>query len=146
MKITIVFPGRSIETARSTSAVMPLAPCLLAALTPKEHDVSLVDMFMGDQVDYESDVDVVAITVRTPLATIAYRIADRFLERGKKVFLGGPHIFAYPEEAKQHSTAVAIGEGEDLWPRILEDIQRNDLKQFYVCGPFVGAFPVSAVA
>ena len=137
MKITIVFPGRSIETARSTSAVMPLAPCLLAALTPKEHDVSLVDMFMGDQVDYESDVDVVAITVRTPLATIAYRIADRFLERGKKVFLGGPHIFAYPEEAKQHSTAVAIGEGEDLWPRILEDIQRNDLKQFYVCGPFV---------
>ena len=92
---------------------------------------------MGDQVDYESDVDVVAITVRTPLATIAYRIADRFLERGKKVFLGGPHIFAYPEEAKQHSTAVAIGEGEDLWPRILEDIQRNDLKQFYVCGPFV---------
>jgi radical SAM superfamily enzyme YgiQ (UPF0313 family) len=115
---------------------MPLAPCLLAALTPKEHDVSLVDMFLGDQVDYDSHVDVVAITVRTPLATVAYEIADKFLQRGKKVVLGGPHIFAFPEEAKGHATAVAIGEGEDLWPQILEDIQRNELKQFYVCGPY----------
>jgi len=115
---------------------MPLAPCLLAALTSKEHDVSLVDMFLGDQVDYESHVDVVAITVRTPLATVAYEIADKFLQRGKKVVLGGPHIFAFPEEAKGHATTVAIGEGEDLWPQILEDIQRNELKQFYVCGPY----------
>ncbi|MBZ5513319.1 MAG: radical SAM protein [Acidobacteriia bacterium] len=135
MKITIIFPGRSIETARPAGAVMPLAPCLLAALTPKEHDVSLVDMFLGDRVDYESDADVVAITVRTPLATVAYEIADNFLQRGKKVVLGGPHIFAFPQEAKRHATAVAIGEGEDLWPRILEDIQRNDLRQFYLCGP-----------
>jgi hypothetical protein len=41
-------------------------------------------MFHGDQVDYESDIDVVAMTVRTPLATIAYEIADNFLRRGKK--------------------------------------------------------------
>ena len=136
MKITIIFPGRTLETARATASVMPLAPCLLAALTPKEYDVSLVDMFFGDRVDYESNFDVVAITVRTPLATVAYKIADNFLQRGKKVVLGGPHIFAFPEEAKQHATAVAIGEGEDLWPQILEDIQRNVLKQFYVCGPF----------
>jgi radical SAM superfamily enzyme YgiQ (UPF0313 family) len=136
MKITIVFPGRSIETAKSTAAVMPLAPCLLAALTPDQHDVSLVDMFFGDQVDYESDADVVAITVRTPLATIAYEIADNFLQRGKKVVLGGPHLFAFPEEAKRHATAVAIGEGEELWPQILKDIDQNDLKQFYVCGPY----------
>jgi radical SAM superfamily enzyme YgiQ (UPF0313 family) len=136
MKITIIFPGRSLETARPTGSVMPLAPCLLAALTPREHDVSIVDMFMGDPVDYESDADVVALTVRTPLATIAYEIAGHFLRRGKKVILGGPHTFAFPEEAKQHATAVAIGEGEDLWPQILADIQQNELKQFYVCGPF----------
>jgi radical SAM superfamily enzyme YgiQ (UPF0313 family) len=136
MKITIVFPGRSLETAKATAAVMPLAPCLLAALTPEEHEVSLVDMFFGDRVDYESDTDVVAVTVRTPLAPIAYGIADRFLQRGKKVFLGGPHVFAFPEEAKRHATAVAIGEGEELWPQILRDIEGNDLKQFYVCGPY----------
>ncbi len=136
MKITIVFPGRSLETAKATSSVMPLAPCLLAALTPEQHEVSLVDMFFGDQVDYESETDVAAVTVRTPLASIAYGIADEFLQRGKKVILGGPHVFAFPEEAKQHATAVAIGEGEELWPQILDDIERSELKQFYVCGPY----------
>ena len=95
MKITIIFPGRSLETARPTGSVMPLAPTLLAALTPDEHEVSIVDMFMGDKVDYESDVDVVAITVRTPLAVIAYEIADNLLEREKKVILGGPHVFCF---------------------------------------------------
>jgi len=136
VKVTIVFPGRSLETAKPTGSVMPLAPTLLAALTPDEHEISLVDMFFGDQVDYESDVDVVAITVRTPLAVIAYEIADNFLKRGKKVILGGPHIFTFPEEAKQHATAVAIGEGEELWPIILKDAGENQLKDFYVCGPY----------
>jgi len=136
MKITIIFPGRSLETARPTVSVMPLAPTLLAALTPDEHEISLVDMFFGDRVDYESEVDVVAITVRTPLAVIAYEIADHFLKRKKKVILGGPHIFAFPEEAKQHATAVAIGEGEELWPIILKDAKQNKLNDYYVCGPY----------
>ena len=136
MKITIIFPGRSLETARPTVSVMPLAPTLLAALTPDEHEISLVDMFFGDRVDYEANVDVVAITVRTPLAVIAYEIADHFLKRKKKVILGGPHIFAFPEEAKQHATAVAIGEGEELWPIILKDAKQNKLKHYYVCGPY----------
>lgn len=136
MKISIIFPGRSLETARPTGSVMPLAPTLLAALTPDEHEVSLVDMFMGDKVDYESDVDVVAITVRTALAVVAYEMADNFLQRGKKVILGGPHVFAFPEEAKRHATAVAIGEGEDLWPIILKDAEQDKLSDFYVCGPY----------
>jgi hypothetical protein len=45
------FPCRSLETARATASVVPLAPCLLAALTPPEHEVSLVDMFFGDLVN-----------------------------------------------------------------------------------------------
>lgn len=136
MKITIIFPARSLETARPSFSVMPLALTLLAALTPDEHDVSLVDMFMGDQVNYESDVDLVAITVRTPLAMVAYETADNFLKRGKKVVLGGPHMFAFPAEAKQHASAVVIGEAEDLWRVILEDAAKNELKDFYVCGPY----------
>lgn len=136
MKIAIIFPGRSLETGRVTGAVMPLASTLLAALTPDDHEVFLVDMFLGDKVDYESDVDLVAITVRTPLAPIAYEIADNFLKRGKRVILGGPHIFAVPQEAKRHASSVAIGEGEDLWPVILEDAEQKRLKDFYVCGPY----------
>ena len=115
---------------------MPPSLTLLAALTPAGHDVTLVDMFCGDQVDYASPADLVAITVRTPLASVAYEIADTFLRHGKRVVLGGPHVFALPEEARRHATAVAIGEGENLWPRILADAEQNRLQDYYVCGPY----------
>ena len=136
MKITIIFPARDFEIGKATMPVMPLAPTLLAALTPQEHEISLIDMFYGDEIDYDSGCDLVAITVRTPLAVVAYEIADKFTARGKTVVLGGPHIFAFPNEAKEHAAAVAIGEGELLWPMILEDFQANRLKNYYVCGPY----------
>jgi radical SAM superfamily enzyme YgiQ (UPF0313 family) len=135
MKITIIFPARDVEPVASLLPVMPLAPTLLAALTPREHEVSLVDMIYGDTADFEADVDVVAITVRTPLAVAAYGIADEYLARGKKVILGGPHVFACPEEAKRHASAVAIGEAEELWRIILDDIEKNSLRDFYLAGP-----------
>jgi len=136
VKITIIFPARQLEVTRASYSVMPPALTLLAALTPPQHDVTLVDMFCGDPVDYNSAADVVAITVRTPLAPVAYEIADRFLGNGKTVVLGGPHVFAMPDEAKRHASAVALGEGEHLWPTILDDVEQHALKDFYVSGPY----------
>lgn len=136
MKITIIFPGREVEMGKANMPVMPLAPTLLAALTPEAHEVSLNDMFYGDEPDDDADYDLVAITVRTPLAMIAYDIADKFSAKGKTVILGGPHTYAMPQEAKQHAAAVAIGEAEELWPMILKDVQAGSLKDYYVCGPY----------
>ena len=121
---------------KSMLPVMPLAPTLLAALTPPEHELHLIDMFYGDEIDYDADCDLVGITVRTPLAVIAYDIADKFVARGKKVVLGGPHIFAFPQEARQHASAVVIGEAEETWPVILNDARGGRLKDYYVCGPY----------
>ena len=123
-----------VEMGKAAFPVMPLAPTLLAALTPQEHDIQLVDMFYGDDLDYDAACDLVGITVRTPLALVAYDIADKFVARGKTVVLGGPHIFAFPQEAKQHASAVAIGEAEELWSVILNDVQAGSLRDYYVCG------------
>ncbi|MDY6933600.1 MAG: radical SAM protein [Spirochaetota bacterium] len=136
MKIELIFPGRELETSRATALVMPLAPTLLAALTPEEHEVKIIDMLYGDKVDYDSDVDVVGITVRTPLAVVAYEIADIFLAKGKRVVLGGPHVYAFPEESKEHATSVVIGEAEELWPVVLEDVERGMQSDYYVSGPY----------
>ena len=87
MKITIIFPARDFEIGKATMPVMPLAPTLLAALTPQEHEISLIDMFYGDEIDYDDACDLVAITVRTPLAVVAYRIADNFTARGRTCIL-----------------------------------------------------------
>jgi radical SAM superfamily enzyme YgiQ (UPF0313 family) len=136
MKIQLIFPARPIETARSSFTVMPLSLTLLAALTPRENDLKLVDMFAGDDPDFEMGPDLVGITVRTPLAVKAYQIADEFRRRGRKVILGGPHVFALPEEAKMHADSVAIGEAEKLWPVVLRDFEQGTQKDFYVCGPY----------
>ena len=45
MKITIIFPAREFEIGKPTMPVMPVAQTLLAALTPKEYEISLIDMF-----------------------------------------------------------------------------------------------------
>jgi radical SAM superfamily enzyme YgiQ (UPF0313 family) len=76
-------------------------------------------------------VDLVGITVMTPLATRAYEIADEFKRRGKTVVMGGMHVSALPDEALQHCDAVAIGEGEQVWPQMVEDLRRGELKQIY---------------
>jgi len=51
------------------------------------------------------------------------------------VVLGGTHVTALPEEAKRHCSSVVIGEGEPLWPHLLEDFERGALQPFYVAEP-----------
>lgn len=95
MKITIIFPGQEVETAKVTAPVMPLAPILLAALTPDEHEVSLVDVPFGDEVDYEADTEMVAITVRTPGGG-RLRNSRQFSGQGEEGHLGGTAHLCFP--------------------------------------------------
>lgn len=103
---------------------------MLAAVTPEEHLIRLVDEEF-QKVDFNEKCDMVGITVTTPAATRAYEIADEFRSRGKAVVLGGWHPSALPQEAKQHADSVIIGEGEESWPQLLKDFERGKLKPFY---------------
>lgn len=102
----------------------------LAALTPKEWDVSVIDEQLGD-VDFGAAVDVVAITAWTMNSLRAYDIADRFRERGVRVLMGGPHTFFHEEEAAEHADAVGSGEGELIWRPMLQDAAAGRLEKFY---------------
>ena len=102
----------------------------IAAYTPPDCEVKMVDERISP-VDFNEDVDLVGITAMTPLATRAYEIAGEFKRRGKTVVMGGMHVSALPEEALQHCDAVAIGEGEKVWPRMVEDFKRGELKEIY---------------
>ena len=61
----------------------------------------------------------------------AYEIADKFRNLGVTVVLGGYHPSALPEEAKKHADSVVIGEAEDTWPILLDDLKKDNLKPFY---------------
>jgi radical SAM superfamily enzyme YgiQ (UPF0313 family) len=102
----------------------------LAALTPREWEVTLIDEQLMD-VDFKAPVDLVAITAWTINSFRAYEIADRYRERGVPVIMGGPHTYFYSDEAAEHSDAVGIGEGEKIWASMLEDAARGRLKKVY---------------
>ena len=105
----------------------------LAALTPKEWDVELVDEQVMD-VDFDAPADLVAITTWTINSFRAYDIARKFRERGIPVIMGGPHTFFHAEEAIEHCDAVGIGEGEEIWSVVLEDAARGRLRKIYRAG------------
>ncbi|MDP2968030.1 MAG: hypothetical protein Q8P64_02335, partial [Deltaproteobacteria bacterium] len=107
-----------------------LSTSLLAGLTPPRHEISIIDESISE-IDFNQKVDLVAITAITPLAPRGYEIADQFRQRGKKVVIGGVHASWLPEEAKSHSDGVAIGEADETWAEILEDVEAGRLKPFY---------------
>jgi radical SAM superfamily enzyme YgiQ (UPF0313 family) len=74
---------------------------------------------------------VVGITVHLTFARRAYELAAWYRAQGSLVILGGLHVLSCPDEALQHADAIAIGDGIQLWPKILGDIESRCLKSRY---------------
>lgn len=123
----------TIHKSRKRTLVSLTLP-YLAALTPPEWDVKLIDEQLMD-VDFKAPVDLVAITTWTINSFRAYEIADRFRGRGIQVIMGGPHTYFHSEEAAEHCDAVGVGEGENIWPAMLEDAASRRLKKVYHADP-----------
>ena len=103
---------------------------LLAAWTPEHWEVSHTDEIV-QRVDFSKRADLVGITANTPAAPHAYALAREFRRRGVAVAIGGPHATLLPEEVAEHADAVVVGEGELVWPELLADFERGELKRIY---------------
>ncbi len=117
---------------------------LLQTLTPPPHEVLLIDgnarpMNEEELVQFvrEQQVGLVGIGAMTRMAAKAYRMADAVRAAGVPVVMGGPHVTEVPDEAlgrdggPRHADAVALGEADETWPRIVEDAARGSLKEIY---------------
>ena len=102
----------------------------LAARVPQGWDVTHVDE-EAEEIDWNVDADVVAITFHTPSAFHAYDIATRFRSRGICVAMGGPHVTLLPEEASQYADAIFIGEAEGLWEEFLKGFESGSRPGVY---------------
>ena len=117
---------------------------LLQSLTPPNHNVRLIDgntqpMSDAELVRYvvENQIDLVGIGAMTRMIAKAYRVADAIRAAGVRVVMGGPHVTETPNEAlgrdggPRHADAIALGEADETWPRIVEDAARGALKEIY---------------
>jgi radical SAM superfamily enzyme YgiQ (UPF0313 family) len=133
MNIKLIAPHEQSENSIATAMpfkIQKVNMSLLAALTPPEHPVTIVDEAFAPD-DTSDSVDLVGITVMTDLALRAYRIADTYRQRGTKVVMGGIHAAILPHEALQHADAVVMGEAEEVWPRLVSDAASGKLQQLY---------------
>jgi radical SAM superfamily enzyme YgiQ (UPF0313 family) len=139
MKVLLVFPriehgATTYRDKGSWTSILFGYPILtlphMAGITPKKYNVKIVNENY-DNLDFDEDCDLVAITCYTMTAPRVYEIADEFRKRGKKVILGGYHPTAMPEEALQHADCVILGMAEASWPKALADAEKGKLKQIY---------------
>lgn len=108
----------------------PLGLMTVAALTPAQHHVTIIDESMTPT-DLEIEPDLVGLTAMTAAAPRAYQLADAFRARGIPVVMGGMHASALPDEALEHVDAVVIGEAELQWPLLLEDLGAGRMQRVY---------------
>src|SRR5437660_2385734 len=99
----------------------PLGLITLAALTPPEYHVTVCDESAGEQVDFDTEADIIGITGYLFQMMRVFEIADRFRARGKLVVLGGPMATLLPEECRAHCDVLFEGEAEYTWPRFLRE-------------------------
>jgi len=138
MKILLIHPKRRDKynyTGRIKAYIPPLTLPVLAGLTPKGIDIELCDENV-DAVDFDTGADLIGITGISNQINRGYEIADAFRKKGKKVVMGGIHVSAMPDEAKDHADSILIGEAEDLWESIIEDFRNNRLKKEYTANAY----------
>ena len=110
----------------------PLGLMVLAGLTPPEWETTIVDENLGVP-DYPTmpRPDLVGITAFTSQANRAYEVAAQFRRLGVPVVMGGIHATMCLDEAMERVDAVVTGEGERVWPQVLEDARLGCLKRRY---------------
>ena len=117
---------------------------LLQSLTPKEHEVVLIDgnakaMTREELVKFckDENIGLVGIGAMTRMIARAYKVADALRDAGIKVVMGGPHVTECPDEAlgrdggKRHADAIALGEADETWALMVEDAVKGQLKDTY---------------
>jgi radical SAM superfamily enzyme YgiQ (UPF0313 family) len=102
----------------------------VAAITPKEHRITIVDEQFEDIPENEY-FDLVGITAMTATAPRAYRLCSHFKEKSVPVVLGGFHPTLNPEEALNHADAIVTGPAYGAWPELIKDLERGTLKSSY---------------
>jgi radical SAM superfamily enzyme YgiQ (UPF0313 family) len=109
-----------------------LALTSLAGATPPEWTVRYWDEnLLQGAPPFRPMPQVVGISVHLTFAARAYELAAWYRRRGAVVVLGGLHVLSCPDEARPHADALVLGDGVQVWPEILKDVEAGRLKREY---------------
>lgn len=77
------------------------------------------------------DFDLAAISSLSASINEAYELSQYYRNIGIPTVMGGLHVSTCPTEAIHYCDAVVIGEGENVWPTLVRDFEKGQMKLFY---------------
>ena len=109
-----------------------LAYPLLCAMLPEDWECEIC-LETIEEIPFDTDASVIGIGGMGHAAARSRDIAVEFKRRdpSKIVLMGGPMASLVPELAKEYFDSVVIGDAEEVWTKVVADIEQGSLKPFY---------------
>jgi radical SAM superfamily enzyme YgiQ (UPF0313 family) len=131
LQLGLTLPG-FVERSKAIASLPSLGLLTLAGMTPRHHAVSYIEVEDIKKLDAVPEgFDLVAISSFSAQIKEGYELAGRYRARGIPVVMGGLHVTVNPHEPGEHGATAVLGEGEIVWPEILADAARGQLKPVY---------------
>jgi len=125
LALGLTLPG-FVERSKAIASLPSLGLLYLAACTPPGHDLEYFEAEAdGSEPQDVYACDLVAISTFSAQVFEAYAIADRLRAAGVLVAMGGLHVSVLPQEAAAHADYVIVGEGESVWPSVVQHAARG---------------------
>lgn len=121
---------RPMDSELKRRMAPPLSLVTIASMTPRHHKVYIEDENV-EPINLNDTPDLVGITVNVDTVYRAAELAAIYRAKGTKVFFGGIHASAHAQEMIEYCDAVCVGEAEEVWHIMLDDLQNNNLKKIY---------------
>src|SRR5713226_4987169 len=114
-------------------AAMPVASLpLLAALTPPEHRVRILDENI-EPLDFDriARADIVGVTGMSVQRARMREILGELKRRDALTVVGGPWVSVHERYFGDLARTIFVGEAEETWPQFLDDWQHDEIRGRY---------------
>ena len=106
----------------------------VAGMFPSYFTIDYIDLNYTEEII--NDYDVAFFSPSTSQINQAFAIADSLRNKGTIVIMGGVHVSMLPDEASEHADSVVIGECEETFSELLQDLENGALKKIYKSNSF----------
>lgn len=115
---------------KKKAIIPPLGLATIAALTPLEYEVEIIDEEI-EEIDFDIKCDIVGITGYTLHSKRMFAISSEFRKRGILTVGGGPFCSSHTSECRPYFDVLVCGEVEHVWSKFLSDWEKGEHQNYY---------------
>ena len=115
---------------RAQFAIPPLSLMILSSVDEPGVEHHICDLRF-ETFPIDKPWDLVGISVQTGAVKPAFELSTLLRDKGFRVVLGGPYVTVFPERCRAHGDVLVVGEADELWRTVLQDLRHDRLQKEY---------------